>query len=417
MRPSSCDAAWRVTRRPVPRIAARAAPRARCGQVALLAQVQEHQVPDRARGATGRAPPRRSRPPARSRDAPGRPGSARSGRATAARAALHLDVVIELDAQQVDVGQRLGHRRRPAPGVGQVAQRDRPGRPPGLARPRPGSRTSARRRGAAPAARPAAPSASGTGRRRSSGPGPPPRAPGSPRCGRSAVAMPLVAVERDPPPGHARAGSHYRRGRRGCGSAGPRRSAPSSTRRSRADRASAARADPQVEQDARARRPGPGWRCPGNRSPARRTGRTSRRGSPGRVRSPEEPVSSPGRSQCTEVEHSGQDEAPEAGRYTPTGRPVGEKNREISQRLRRGVVYDRARPIRPDPVPGAGRRTSREARVALVFPSSHPLVHHKLAALRDARTGPAEFRRLVRSLADPARPGGDGRPADAARSR
>jgi uracil phosphoribosyltransferase len=35
----------------------------------------------------------------------------------------------------------------------------------------------------------------------------------------------------------------------------------------------------------------------------------------------------------------------------------------------------------------------------LVFPSSHPLVHHKLAALRDVATGPAEFRRLVRTLA------------------
>mgnify|MGYP001027681062 FL=1 len=34
-----------------------------------------------------------------------------------------------------------------------------------------------------------------------------------------------------------------------------------------------------------------------------------------------------------------------------------------------------------------------------VFPSSHPIVHHKIAALRDARTGPAEFRLLVRSLA------------------
>jgi uracil phosphoribosyltransferase len=37
--------------------------------------------------------------------------------------------------------------------------------------------------------------------------------------------------------------------------------------------------------------------------------------------------------------------------------------------------------------------------VALVFPSSHPLVHHKLAALRATRTRPAEFRQLVRSLA------------------
>jgi uracil phosphoribosyltransferase len=34
-----------------------------------------------------------------------------------------------------------------------------------------------------------------------------------------------------------------------------------------------------------------------------------------------------------------------------------------------------------------------------VFPSSHPIVHHKLASLRDVRTGPAEFRALVRSLA------------------
>ncbi|AMV39640.1 uracil phosphoribosyltransferase [Planctomyces sp. SH-PL62] len=33
-----------------------------------------------------------------------------------------------------------------------------------------------------------------------------------------------------------------------------------------------------------------------------------------------------------------------------------------------------------------------------VYPSSHPIVHQKLAALRDARTRPAEFRVLVRSL-------------------
>jgi uracil phosphoribosyltransferase len=37
--------------------------------------------------------------------------------------------------------------------------------------------------------------------------------------------------------------------------------------------------------------------------------------------------------------------------------------------------------------------------VALVFPSTHPLVHHKLAVLRATQTGPAEFRQLVRSLA------------------
>lgn len=37
--------------------------------------------------------------------------------------------------------------------------------------------------------------------------------------------------------------------------------------------------------------------------------------------------------------------------------------------------------------------------MALVFPSSHPLVQSKLATLRDARTEPPEFRRLVRGLA------------------
>jgi uracil phosphoribosyltransferase len=37
--------------------------------------------------------------------------------------------------------------------------------------------------------------------------------------------------------------------------------------------------------------------------------------------------------------------------------------------------------------------------MSLVYPSTHPLVHHKLAALRDLQTGPAAFRTLVRSLA------------------
>ena len=35
----------------------------------------------------------------------------------------------------------------------------------------------------------------------------------------------------------------------------------------------------------------------------------------------------------------------------------------------------------------------------LVHPSTHPLVAHKLAALRDVATPPAAFRRLVRDLA------------------
>jgi uracil phosphoribosyltransferase len=37
--------------------------------------------------------------------------------------------------------------------------------------------------------------------------------------------------------------------------------------------------------------------------------------------------------------------------------------------------------------------------VAQVVASSHPVVHHRLAALRDVRTGYAEFRRHVRCLA------------------
>lgn len=37
--------------------------------------------------------------------------------------------------------------------------------------------------------------------------------------------------------------------------------------------------------------------------------------------------------------------------------------------------------------------------MSLVFPSTHPLVHHQTAVLRDSRTRPPEFRRLVRSLA------------------
>ncbi len=34
-----------------------------------------------------------------------------------------------------------------------------------------------------------------------------------------------------------------------------------------------------------------------------------------------------------------------------------------------------------------------------VLVSSHPVVQHKLASLRDVSTGPAEFRHLVRTLA------------------
>jgi uracil phosphoribosyltransferase len=44
--------------------------------------------------------------------------------------------------------------------------------------------------------------------------------------------------------------------------------------------------------------------------------------------------------------------------------------------------------------PGLG-----EGSVQPVIVSSHPVVHHKIAAIRDNRTGPAEFRHLVRTLA------------------
>jgi uracil phosphoribosyltransferase len=37
--------------------------------------------------------------------------------------------------------------------------------------------------------------------------------------------------------------------------------------------------------------------------------------------------------------------------------------------------------------------------VSLFYPSTHPLIHSKLAVLRATRTGPTEFRQLVRSLA------------------
>ena len=40
-----------------------------------------------------------------------------------------------------------------------------------------------------------------------------------------------------------------------------------------------------------------------------------------------------------------------------------------------------------------------EGSVQPVIVSSHPIVHHKIAAVRDSRTGPAEFRHLVRTLA------------------
>jgi uracil phosphoribosyltransferase len=37
--------------------------------------------------------------------------------------------------------------------------------------------------------------------------------------------------------------------------------------------------------------------------------------------------------------------------------------------------------------------------MALVFPSTHPLVQHKLTLLRDVNTKPKKFRELVHELA------------------
>jgi len=57
------------------------------------------------------------------------------------------------------------------------------------------------------------------------------------------------------------------------------------------------------------------------------------------------------------------------------------------------MVYDL-----PGPADRA-RYSPARVDVPLVYPSTHPLVRHKLAALRDSATPPAAFRRLVRDLA------------------
>ncbi len=66
----------------------------------------------------------------------------------------------------------------------------------------------------------------------------------------------------------------------------------------------------------------------------------------------------------------------------------------------RRLVYHVSMPeVEPDPMrPGMVTRNEEED-VSKVIVSSHPIVQHKLAELRDVRTGPAEFRRLVRTLA------------------
>jgi hypothetical protein len=41
------------------------------------------------------------------------------------RPALKLDIMVELDTEQVNVGECIGHRARPDPGIGQITDRDR----------------------------------------------------------------------------------------------------------------------------------------------------------------------------------------------------------------------------------------------------------------------------------------------------
>src|SRR5262245_52926784 len=64
---------------------------------------------------------------------------------------------------------------------------------------------------------------------------------------------------------------------------------------------------------------------------------------------------------------------------------------------------------RPDPRPGRVRDhqdwhslripLEEESTVANVVVSTHPIVQHKLARLRDSRTPPCDFRQLVRTMA------------------
>jgi hypothetical protein len=44
---------------------------------------------------------------------------------------LHLDIVVELDAECVHIGQGIGHSLGPVPGVSQVSDAHRPGSPDG----------------------------------------------------------------------------------------------------------------------------------------------------------------------------------------------------------------------------------------------------------------------------------------------
>ena len=89
----------------MPRTAARAVAERQVRAVALLAQVEQDQVPDRApaRPVEDR---RDELGPLRVREVAAVAQVPRDQGGRPARAPLHLDVVVELDAQQVDVGSR-----------------------------------------------------------------------------------------------------------------------------------------------------------------------------------------------------------------------------------------------------------------------------------------------------------------------
>ena len=225
----------------------------------------------------------------------------------------------------------------------------------------------------------------------------------------------LVAIERDPPPGHGVERVivnvvAVRVGKQGRGDVIPVRATLSSR--------SASRRGPIPRSIRRPRPPRPdqGRVPPRTRSRARQTARPSCR------------------SRFILGQRSGLDPI-------PFRVPISDSVREMNDRGKASLV-DETEPhpfpknperistqvdgpcvpfsVRPVPSEGVGRR---EERVSLIFPSTHPVVHTKLAALRATATRPAEFRGLVRSLAmllaheatadlairpssdDPARPG------------
>jgi uracil phosphoribosyltransferase len=85
------------------------------------------------------------------------------------------------------------------------------------------------------------------------------------------------------------------------------------------------------------------------------------------------------------------------------GRESMEKMAKESPRHRDSVVYDGIGGRQAAPSGGTREASAvargREGDVPLVFPSSHPVVHHQIAALRATETRPVEFRYLVRTLA------------------